>query len=513
MMHILRFTLLVALLLGSSLASTMYAQKIAWGTLGAAESKNYYPQIVGEDDDKIFTYHFLKGACYLESYGKGKMQRLSSKKIELSRINGNRPSIERVNFVGNKYIVFTSYYDRETKESKILAQTVDAHTQQMSESIVLFDVPVESRRRSGEYYVFLSQDRNKILVNHYAYYKKQRQYKDKFKLVDANLNVLLDREDVYDKGERDFRISNYLIDNDGSLYFLKSYGAGQKYIVSYDANREYEKWEEQLDVSKLGLERNSRITDLTFSVNRHNDLIVSGYYSEEKNNLDGCFFLKIDNESKETEVTRLNKFDDSFKEQFTRKHWLFDDKQEVFNDFKSITIINKEDGGILLAGEKYQRLIVSSNYGTTTYETFGDLIVLNIAPSGDLLWANRIPKLQKFNDRYFNLLTKDARTTDYYSYLIGLDEQKAVVLFNDHRKNAVAAEQGSLKALKNINKSFISSYTIDLQTGEKQKGLISNAQDSEVLFKPSTSYQKDQHSDIIIFGRKHKRFKYGTLVL
>lgn len=505
--------LAITLILSTFLIGGTYAQSVNWGELNRANTKNYYPRIVGEDAKNIYTYYFLDGDLSLESYSKDQMKIRFSKKVEMGKVNGNKVQIKKVSFLVDKFLVFASYYDKAAKSSKIFAQTINTISRKTSKRVELFEIPVDNKKRSGEFYLFLSQDKTKILLNHYAYSKKYRQYKDWYKLIDSDLNILLDREDVFEKGEKDYRTSHYTVNNEGSLFFLKNVSSTENYIVSYDAKKNYEKWEESIDIAKVGLDMGSKITDITFNINSKSDLIISGYYTEGESNLDGCFFLKIDSRSKETEAIKLNKFDQEFIDQFIKKRWLFEGSPELLNEFKSIDIVNKTDGGIILIGEKYEKRVITSNQGSTTYETFGDLIILNLSSEGELLWANKIPKLQKYNDGYGSIL-KDARTSDYYSYLIGVNEQKAVILFNDHKANTLSTDnENKLKALKNIDNAYITLYNIDLKTGEKQKEMFSDAKSLEVLFKPSTSYQKDHNSDIIIFGRKNKKFKYGVLSL
>ena len=508
----LAFTLVA--LLFTVLSINSFAQDIDWGQLQHADDKDFYPRLVGDDESRFYTYRFLEGNCYLEAFRKNDMQLDYSELIEPGKIEGNKAAIRKVSFIGDQYIVFKTYYSKSTKETKIIGQSIDATTLESSKPVEFFSVEVEKKKRQGKFYIWVSPDRSRILLNHYAYYKEYREYRDKYKLIDRNLNVLVEREDVFDKGERDYSTSDYRLDNNGSFYFRKQYDEYRTSIVCYEAQRNYREWERPIKTGDLGMADDSYITHTVFSINKNNDLIITGYYTEGDNKFDGCFYLRLDSESHKIVSSKLNKFSQDFKDEFITERNLFDEKPEFNNDFGNMSIYHKADGGIVLVGERFKWYQIRSRNSVTNYYTYGDLVVLNMNNQGELVWSNRIPKPQKYDDGIGSLLSKDTRTTDYYSYLAGFDNEKMVILYNDHLKNTLNQnEQGRLKALKNVNNAQVTMYSIDMRSGAKSKTLFPAARDTEVLLMPSTYYQRNQDSPVIVFGRKHKKYKFGVLTL
>lgn len=501
------------------LTQVSFAQKVAWGVLNHSSSSNYYPSIIGEDSENIYTVASVKGDRYVEAYDKNRMKVKYSKLIEQPKIGKSKVVYEGLNLVDGKFILLASYFDKNTKESTIYAYILDAETGKVTDKRVeLFSFSVEKKRRKGNFYVYLSQDRTKMLLNHYAYYKKEKKYRDSYKLIDSDLNTIVERTDVFEKGERDYRTSAYLIDNDGSLYFAKRYYNGSDYIVSYDANRDYEKWEEKIDLGKLGMGADDKITDIIFSINAKNELVVSGYYSKEGNDLNGTFFMRIDNASKEVVVSKISEFDEKFKDEFlTTRQKAKGKEKEVNNVFKSIRIVDKNDGGIVLVGEQYYRYV----YDNGESELYGDLVVLNISADGELLWANRIPKKQVYSydtSLYpivygswgVSLFTWPTRITEFYSYFVALNDNEVVIVFNDNPKNFTNPKtSGRSRSLKRVQKASSVIYTMNLQTGEKKGDLFLKAKDMSVFMKPSVYYQQNQGTKPYIFGQKRKKYKYG----
>ncbi|MDQ3191120.1 MAG: hypothetical protein M3Q58_05965 [Bacteroidota bacterium] len=510
-------------------ANSAYAQKINWGETNEAKSSKYRPKILGEDEDNIYTVASINKDVYIERFDKKKKKEQFSQKIEFPKINGNKTFYEGINFIDGKFLLFVSYFDKKKDMSVIFAYTLSGKDgKKIGKDVEVFNIPVEKKKRSGTFYFFRSEDRTKIVVNHVAYYKKQKEVKDKYKLLDTDLNVLVEREDVTKNSEkRDYTTQNYILDNDGSIYYMKNYNDGRKHIVSYEANRSYEKWEEAIDTKKIGLGPKDFITNINFIINRNNDLVITGYYNKEKT-LEGCFFMKINNQSKEIEFAKINIFDKKFKDQFKSDKQLEKGKDvKMYNVFRSVDILTKKDGGVVLCGEFYQHTEYYHN-GRFVGERFhyGDMVVLNMDGNGVLSWAHRIPKKQiyHYNFRSYPLVIGSfgvrlfffptIRTTDYFSYLAGIDNEKAYIMFNDNPKNSVVQKDNEqAKALRNLDKAAVTLYSINLETGKKTEKLFTGAKDYEITLKPKVSYQKDQDSEIISFGMKKKKFKYGNISL
>ncbi|MBL4705114.1 MAG: hypothetical protein JKY54_11360, partial [Flavobacteriales bacterium] len=279
------FVLACLLFVGNS---NFAQEKIDWGKLQTSKKKSYYPKIIGEDKENIYVYADVGNAAVIESFKIGDFTNKLSKEVTPQKINGNKCKIENVIFVDGMFYVFQSYYDKKAKVSNILVYNLDAKTgNKIGKDVKLFEVTVEKKRRRGSFNVTVSKDRSKILVNHAAYYASQKKFKDKYRLLDKDLNILLEKEEVMDRSDVTYTSTGHQIDGDGSIYFLKKYKGMSEdgddiLIVSYDANRDYEKWEEQISMDDLDVQSSSAyINDLTYVINDKDELVLCGYYSEK----------------------------------------------------------------------------------------------------------------------------------------------------------------------------------------------------------------------------------------
>ena len=322
---------------------------------------------------------------------------------------------------------------------------------------------------------------------------------------------------------------------------MKEYKADDDkfFIVSYDANQDYEKWEEEINMDKLETKSHtSEISGISYTINAKDELVLCGYYSEKisqgvkKNGKEkkakmefvGNFYLAIDKKSKEVKTKKINRFDDKFKEQFKTKKDVKKEKDaKVPNAFNSIEILSKSDGGVIVIGELYYYSHYTTDQGVSHYELFGDLIVLNLDADGNLVWANRIPKKQVFWYRaqgalivastgVSGLVVPNWRTVEYFSYQAAITDNELVILFNDNMKNTVSSNDlDKTKSLTKLKNAVITRYNVNLETGEREEKLFMGGKDFQVYYKPLVNYQKEQGADIYTFGIKGKKYKYGLL--
>lgn len=525
-----------------------HAQTFEWGVSHNAKTKNYYPTILGQDESGIYVTSWKKGGSVVEKYNTKGMGQEYSYNVEPEKQKGQKKlDIEKIAFLKDKFIVFTTYYDKERKQSVIQGYVTDGKTGKKGKAINFIETPVENKRRRGDFLVMASEDQTKFVIAHTAYYKEQRVYKTIYKLYDYELKELATKEDETEKGVDDFTVGDLLIDNDGSIYFSKYYGYKKGYYIAcYDANKNYEKWEEKVTVEGTGT--SDYVTNLLFSINSKNELIVSGYYSTLENTklvkavavgngvsasmmpfrLKGCFFIKFDNVSKEVLVNKSNDFSKDFLDQFRTKRDIKKGKNRSVGDiFRRVRITNKDDGGIVLSGESYFHYVYTNSRGETTgeYFLFSDVIVLNLTPEGELTWANRIPKRQVFSYNRMGLLCYGSygvsilfyptRIMDYFSYTVGTSGDKVYVIFNDNAKNGEKSvkecESSKVKKCKSPKRSVATIYSMDLKTGTKSKTDAKFTDKMKEIYMPDTYYQKDQNSDIVIFSKVGSKYRYGLL--
>lgn len=503
MKKILTFVLLFILVINN-----INSQNIKWGEISESKSMFYSPEILGQDENFAYSLSFEKDEQFIEKFDKKSFQKLYSVKIERPIIEGEESEFERIDLIADKFIIFSSIYDTKAKVSKIFATCYNSNTgEKSSDNILIFSVPVEKKNRS-EFYVFVSRNKKFLLINHSAYFKVKKEFKDEYLLLNQNLDIVAEKTETINKDELDYKTYNFIVDNDGSFYYVKSYNNGEHFIVSYDARKNYEKWEEKIDLSDLN--NKAKYSNIKFSISPKNDLIISGYYTIDDKELEGCFFMKIDNFSKEVVINKVNIFEKSFKEEFLSLRENKKKKEgEIPNLFNHVRLLNKEDGGIVLIGEKYTHTIYQGNFKITHVFTYEDLVVLNFSPAGELFWAKRIPKKQYYKgDGTFQSIERISKKTEYFSYLAGMDKENLYIYFNEHPKNLNNPKK--LIYLHKVDDAVPLKFSLNLENGEVKSEIMKDLGQSSVFFKPMSSFQKEQNADVIIIAQFRKKFKLGT---
>ena len=524
-------------------SGTAFSQKVAKGSMYAAH-KFYDPSIVGEDSKNIYVYSGQKNYYLLEAYDKNKLKKLYSIELKDSEKTGkgNPARVKNVVYCKDKFLVFYDIFvknGKTDKEYSLYVKTFSAKSgKELSKRKDLITIPVEKKSRRGRFSVKVSEDESKILISHGAYYGKLKKYLRKYILLDNDLNKL------YESGIDEDQKSKYasIIDNDGSFYTL-SYNPEKKSLSvdSYDANKDYEKWSEKVDLPiKPG---SVYLNSVSFNINANNDFVFTGLYSAKKTmrkksgkikkagyyNLKGTFYVSISSESKEIKYNKVKEFDSKFLSQFEIKSKSGKTKRtkpwEGNQNFEGVRTIDLADGGVITIGEqKYYQLLVDAN-GTVRGEIYvnGDLLAIKFDKEGNFVWGKRVPKSQKYISQYglFYLFTFTSNgtklgipspwmVTKYFSYYAGIHDGKLKIIFNDHIKNSTVKESDNerRKDFKKPKKAAPHQYEIDLATGKSTDKINPGLLDPSVILVPSTYYQKTSDSPSYIFGQKKGKYKF-----
>jgi len=491
-----------------------FAQKTNWGKLQTSKSQLYTPHIMGEDDSYIYSTSTVFPEIYIEKFKKSDLSRQYSKLVPHPKIGGAELEYEGIYFMQNRFVIFASNFNSKENNTNVYAYIYNADDgTKAGESKLIMTVPVEKLKRKGSFYVFVSKDRNKILVNHAGYYKKEKCIKDKYLLLNGNLEVITEKEDKVFKDEIDYRTFNFAIDNEGSVYYIKTMTNGESFIVSYDASKDYEKWEEHIDFSDLN--RKTKVYNINFALNSDGDMMLVGFFTLDNKYVEGTFVMKIRTSSKEIVYKKTNAFDKEALNKLRISNASYSDTKtpripvEIYN---SSEIVTKSDGGIILIAEN--QLI----YTNGLYE-IGDIAVFNHSTDGELVWTQKVPKDQRFAIKaMFRPVDVARKSAEYISYFPAIQNGKLNIYINDNIKNISTSQPAILKSNKvklcnllKMKKNMPVCYSFDLVSGEAQKSEMLPRQKEKVYFKPTLSYQKQYNGDVIFFKQSKKNYKLGIL--
>jgi hypothetical protein len=505
---------LVILFLVFSSLNHVYPQSVKWGNLQTSESSLYKPHIMGDDNNFIYSTSTVYDKIYIEKFDKNDLSRQYSKLIVRPKIGMNELVYEGIYLMKDEFVIFASYYNSAENNSNIYAYIYNADDgAKVGDPKLILTVPVEKMKRKGNFSVLVSKDRTKILINHAGYYKKEKCVKDRYLLLNNDLETITEKEEKIFKDEIDYSTFNYIIDNDGSIYYIKNMIGGESFIVSYDANKDFEKWEDHIDFSDMN--RKTKIVNMHFTINAENDLVLVGYYTLDGKNLDGTFIMKIRTFSKEIVFKKINTLDketlkklvlsNSLQNKTTPKIWI--------DTYNNTEILSKNDGGIILIGESVYV------YNNKSYE-MRDILVMNHSADGELLWTQKIPKYQFYIvNSGFKGYEAAIKNIEYGSFFSSIQDGKLKIYLNDNSENASNAKTGKSKLyqvdackLKKMKNTRPYCYSFDLVSGEVTTAeLLPNPSD-KTYFKPLVSYQKKSGSDAIFFSQYKTNYKFGILM-
>lgn len=491
---------------------TSRAQKINWGKAFTTD-KNYSPTIIEEEDNFFYTYDYSGKELLLEKFDKKNSLTVYSKKYEIPK----RHKFELIAVADKKIIVFFSFYDSKKKSAEIYCNTystTDGKSLESNHSIA--SIPAEAGRdyKNYSYSVYKSSDNKKILITNSVYSREKDEYNMYYILLDDNLAKVFEK--TKNTGNEELDIYGMIVGNDGSFYFQKGLGSGDK-LVSFDADKSFEEHVYVLDGCNFKLPEDYNFWNI--ALNKDGNIVLVRQYHKGWDFL-GFYFVCINSKTKQIISSKLNEFDDKLVNQFRTPGQIKKGKKaRVPQYFGRMRLMIKEGGDIvgITQGVQYieTKTRTTNQQGFSTYDKIGgaviyhDVMAVNFSNDGTLTWANRIPRYQSYSSRRWWLPRKNA---DYLSSFSALTNNKLYIAYHDHLSNvAIKSDNERIKGFRMTKKAVITLFTIDLNTGQKDKRQLKEGADSETFLEPETAYQKSQNSDMIILGSRKTKFKYGIM--
>ncbi|MBK0404222.1 hypothetical protein I5M27_14595 [Adhaeribacter sp. BT258] len=507
--------LLTGLLFGA--AETALAQvntKVVWGPALKDPRKTSTIRIIGNDRTGFFTlrndyssvslFSRENQKYFLERYD---LQNKLAFSKELSIPNPvkskQRPAYEAIYYLDGQLVLFSSYFDKDNDRNVAFANKVNADGTVDPKTV---DVSViegaTSRRKSGGFSFSLSNDSSKILVYQDMPYDRKENEKFQFKVLDKELNILVNKAVTLPQLDKETQLSDYRVDNDGNVYVLASTlkkreerkSKEQKYLCQV-----YGYFRDSDQVKSYTIQIPSKfVTDITFDLDNQKNLIVAGFYADDKKlKASGTFFMKVDFATKKILTQGVKDFSKEFLEMFMSKTRAKNENAGVANmDLDKLIV--REDGGALLVGEQAYEYVVQNKTQYTYHYVRNDIVFININPDGSIEWMKRVPKKQHtVNDGGI-----------YSSYSVSVMKDKIYLIYNDHVKNIGRTDPKKLKFMKKPAKAVTMLAVMDA-SGEVQKKALFPAKDHKTIVRPGF-YLQDSKS-VIIYSENGRNYRFGNI--
>ncbi|MFK7905670.1 MAG: hypothetical protein AB8B69_11120 [Chitinophagales bacterium] len=498
--------------------------KVTWGNQHKERSGSYITEVVGIDAEQVYVLRYQRPASGLaifqnnpvfliEAYdkeGNFKFNRGIPNEYDKMRMD-----FEFVIHFNNRLLLFTSNYDRPNKTNVLYMHEIDKRTlaPKGSPKKVAY-AKGRSRMNAGGFDYKLSFNRKQLVIVDLAAYKGNEQDEFGAQVFDKDMNLLWRKDMKLPYKDMLFDIEGYEVDNKGNFYLMGIVYEGRAvkrrggkpnyqysiwaYIDEGNNTKEY----------KMGLSE-SFITDMTFKVSNNGEIVCAGFYSPNKTyQISGTFYQTIDPQTASVELQTTKAFDKGFLAEFMSDKKAKKGRRGL-NRFDLDNMVLRGDGGAILMAEQFyvdERITRSSpgmnrSFGNNTrvdyYYYYNDIIVVNIAPSGEIEWATKVPKSQ--------VTQNDGGHFSSYSYM--LKGRNIHLIYNDNPKNLFPDVSKTFSF--NGKKSVVTLATLSSE-GHLKRSLLFSNRDERIITRPKACEQMSLEQ-MVIFGEWGRRAKGGVL--
>ncbi|GEM_PF-1455807 len=453
-------------------ATSAFAQKakysseqfdVFFGPLQDRERGISVDYFLGADDENFYTF-FSKGrevslGKYSNQLKKIKVNNLELPKEKILRNTEMHMELEEQIFE------FYSISDVKGKSNKLYVRTINKETMGYNkddkEIFTLAGEQFYKNFANAFTQIDRSPDGSKFLVAFKLPEEEDRYRRFKFMVFDREFNLIYERvEKFFIEKDKIFKVvgRDWLAAGGGGFFFRMynsgSYRAFQLgndgQIITWgvhDKGKEFEHpdrletyvfkiTKDKMVNTRVGFS-GKRIIDYNIRLNANGKVMISGFHNnnmDARNNLiDGAFLSYWNIDKGEAEHISFEDFSEEFKtsywsekkvEKYEKEQKKNKDKERYGMDNYDLDyVIEKEDGGAILVGEVSYTYVVSTGKNSYTVFVRGNIIVINVDESGNIVWSKKIPKFQS------------NRSNVGLGYEVAWTNDRLYFLFNDNFKN------------------------------------------------------------------------------
>lgn len=503
--------LFLSLLAGIMTMSAALAQQntITWGQELKWDRKSSLLKTLGKDSKYIFILkehrkYILsssKSDLLVMKYDANTMNLLNEVPLKFNNIKTDKKqNFEGIYVCKNKRLLFSSFYDKDTKINTAYAQQLDENYNVAGEQVKIDEIQGQSKMKSGSYSIILSNDSTKFLVVNNPPYDKYNNEKFHFKVYSNDLKLLSSRDIVLPYLDKKFSTEEYELADDGTIYMLARIDLDRKEREKGDAKYYMNVLAIQPDEGgtvkefELKLDK-KRLSNVHFKQDvAGNALLCAGYYTDLTKDdyyYHGLFYFKINNKTKEVESQLFKEFKTIFNEDFIAKK-VFDKGRGLDLRYEIKDIVRRDDGGVYIVSEYTHDYSITTTDSkgftrTTNHYERGNILVFNMDAKGDLARYSLIKKAQHtVNDGGF-----------YLSYALQLINNKLYFIYNDHPKNLLPSPK-KIRTMSNPRRSLAFLTEVD-ESGNVNKLFFQKTKENKFIILPQF-LEKISSNEAFIFS-------------
>lgn len=504
------------------------APKITWGA--DIEADNFIGRIFLENDKGIYTLAIKKDQLFLQLFDTQTLTLKKSTEIILPAIKGVEAEFEHVYAVGGNIVVFASSLDKDKDLFNLAGFKVSPELVIDKKPVDIFSIPVENKRRAGDFGFVLSADSNMIMVYNTRTDKKLKTQTSSMKVLHPALGTVSEVSETFPLKSDEYvvAVKSFLLDATGNIMMVVSQ-TDYKGIAILDRNFSLYYYDRSGSGSKVVTQLdtdNAKIAEIMVKSSPSGALIATGFYSEFTEGafsyagIAGMFYLNIDPAKGEIRKKVFSKFDATFTAELLGSRRA--DKGKLIPNFyipRQLEVM--ADGSAIMTAEFFMITQSASGAVVVTSYYFNDVVVARFLPDGKMQWAKHLIKEQIWSRRqvgvgafyggfgltYWFDLSKDQ--TIYYSYLLGKKDNTLCFIYNDHPENATLSDPKQTKTLMSGKKGIPVIVTVT-PDGKMTKTSMYSSADEQVVFRPGVSLQTSDNR-IIVYGSRKDVDKLGIL--
>jgi len=456
-------------------------------------------------------------------YMNEKLEKVRENKIKF-KLEGGKHDYEGAFYLNDKLYVLSSNEDNSTKLNQLFIRTINQKTLEFNEDervISAINYEGNWKTNSGSFEIIISNDKSKLAIFNKEPGKRKEPINYSLTVLDTknDLKVLWSRSFTTEKVKKEINLANAIISNQGEAAFLFSGGFKNNSGSSYSFKIQYLDKDGRNEVEFPVTTKTGFISYLQFGFNNNNSIVAAGFYSDKLTlkdglNIKGSYYLLIDKVTKKIIKENYKEFEMNFITDFMKERKVKKAKKRKskgkdygLSNYVLDDLVFRSDGGVILIAEEYYVTSYttrnSQGISSTTYtHNYNTIIAVSIAPSGEIEWARKIPKRQRFQTKDYS---NNSKIKSYVSYSLFVHNNKLYFFYIDNPKNLVAKDYGEMKGWK-IKKSVVVAVEINSEGFMNKAGILDSKEDKTVLL--PTNIKKDASGKIIGFAKWKNKGRY-----
>lgn len=498
--------------------------EITWGEAMDNSEAGGILRIIGDESDSFYALGVRVNRTpgqgimklSLRSYNYD-MKMLIEQDIDLGSGKEFREFLDVIS-TNTELLVFSSFQNKRERKNYLFAQHFNKSTLKQEgdlEMVMELDYTRGTNSNTGQFDIKLSNDRSKTMIMANLPYKKRENEKLKCYVYDAEFKPIMQRNITLPHTDDKYSVLDYEVSNQGQVYILGKFTEGRvqrsskklpdyKFeIISYSGGESSTSY----PVTVAG----KYVVDTKLIINLDQDLICAGFFTEKSGqSVRGSYFLKIDHKTGGKVVEKFTDFDIELITQNMskgkKKAALKKDasgKVVEIPDYRVAGFILKEDGGLVLIGEQrysYYRYKVYANgtqsRGGTIYR-FNSIMVLNIAPTGEIEWSDQIEKEQVGGGM--------GGLMELVSFGLHTQDDRLHIFYNDN-SSRLAKKKKKVKTKDRLPMmdamAFMVSYNME---GKRINTVLNTYKDLKMWMLAKATYGLDNGEAIMIYSGRTKQ--------